>query len=46
MIELAENTSEVIDTVSAQLPADFPGEVVESIFNGLKKSSERLSEID
>jgi serine/threonine-protein kinase HipA len=44
--ELAEKTSEVIDTVSAQLPGYFPKEVAESIFNGLKESSDRLSEIN
>ncbi len=44
--ELADNTNEVIDTVCVRLPADFPEEVAESIFNGLRKSSERLSEID
>ena len=44
--ELADNTNEVIDTVCVRLPADFPEEVAKSIFNGLRKSSERLSEID
>ena len=46
MRDLAGKTNVVIDTVSAQLPAYFPEDLAESIFKGLEKSSERLSDID
>lgn len=40
--ELAEKTPGVIATVRAQLPADFPMHVAESIFDGLQQSAEKL----
>ena len=46
MNELAGKTMTVIDAVSAQLPADFPEELADSIFGGLKSASERLTEFD
>lgn len=46
MRELAENTGEVIDTVAAQLPADFPPVVADSIFKGLRHTAKRLTVSD
>ena len=39
---LTEQTPEVIERVSAELPERFPGKVAERIFKGLKNSAAKL----
>ena len=40
--ELIDRTPEVINTVSAELPADFPSSVAEPILDGLTQASKRF----
>lgn len=42
MTEMASMTPEVIDRVSAQLPADFPAHIREAIFRGMERQAEKL----
>ena len=41
--EVAESTEHVIDQVSRLLPKDFPMDIAEAIFSGMRKQSEKLA---
>jgi serine/threonine-protein kinase HipA len=36
-------TEAVIENVAAQLPSDFPTDVADKIFNGMRRQSEKLA---
>jgi serine/threonine-protein kinase HipA len=40
--ELIDRTPQVIKTVSAELPADFPSSIAESVFQGMTQAIQRL----
>lgn len=42
MQEMAVRTEEVIATVAAELPADFPEQISKAIFNGLSSQAARI----
>lgn len=42
MQEMAARTEEVIATVAAELPADFPEQISNAIFNGLSSQAARI----
>lgn len=46
MEEIINATDQVISAVAAQLPASFPSEVRDPIFEGMHKALKRLSTID
>jgi serine/threonine-protein kinase HipA len=39
---VSTRTQDVIDEVSARLPADFPMDIAEAIFNGMQRSAKKL----
>jgi serine/threonine-protein kinase HipA len=41
--ELTARTADVIDKVAAQLPRDFPADVAETIFNGMRRLNGKLA---
>ncbi len=44
--EIIDTTDQVVSTVTAQLPALFPSEVADPIFEGMRKALKRLSTVD
>jgi serine/threonine-protein kinase HipA len=43
--EVLASTAVVLERLQAQLPADFPGHVAESIFRGVRVSADRLAKM-
>jgi serine/threonine-protein kinase HipA len=43
--EILRDTPKVISAIQANVPADFPGQVLEPILNGLKSSAKKLEEM-
>ena len=43
ILQLADRTETVAETVSAMLPRDFPGEVSDPILDGLLRSANKLA---
>ena len=41
--ELLDRMNDIITAVESKLPRDFPGEVAQSIFNGMRQSRDRLA---
>lgn len=41
--ELADNTSEILQKIEGELPPDFPADVAETIFHGIRRQREKLT---
>ncbi|MFD2449775.1 hypothetical protein ACFSQE_16155 [Vogesella fluminis] len=42
--ELADTTDKVLQEVQAGLPSDFPADVAEAIFHGIRRQRDKLAE--
>ena len=43
--EVLDQTEKVIDTVSSQIPSDFPAEIAGPIFEGMKQAKEKYTKL-
>lgn len=41
--ELADNTGEILQKIEGELPPDFPADVAETIFHGIRRQREKLT---
>lgn len=41
--ELADNTGEILQKIEGELPPDFPADVAETIFHGIRRQHEKLT---